>query len=146
MVRLGIMPPLELSEMQFSLFVAAEAARRWASGQRETDASERTLRGVGQITSAVLRDLIAQERPAERESPRAEKPISQANSTQNARHPPGDKNLLFRFYRNHAILRASRLAERGARAVVTMREVGMRWPCRVAAWEHDPEKCESVFR
>lgn len=41
--------------------------------------------------------------------------------------------FLFRFYRNNVILPPSRLTERGVRAVVTICEVGMRWPCRVAA-------------
>jgi hypothetical protein len=75
----------------------------------------------------------AQMRLARAEIIRAEKLISRALSTHNAELPSCAQILFFRFYRNRALLRSSCLAERDARAVVTMREAGMRWPCRVAA-------------
>ncbi|CCD94308.1 hypothetical protein BRAO375_3440049 [Bradyrhizobium sp. ORS 375] len=47
--------------------------------------------------------------------------------------PSGFRNI-FLFSRIHATALASRLNERGVRAVVTRREAGRRWTCRVAAW------------
>ena len=92
------------------------------------------LRDVGQITFAVLRDLIARWRPTKAKiAPRGK---ARFTSDFNAERPAALRAeiFLFRFIRNHAILSASRLTERGVRAVVTICEAGMRWTCGLAVY------------
>src|SRR3569833_2692614 len=90
------------------------------------------LAAVGQITCPEY-SISLHNGTTKAEIAHVEKLISRAISTQNGKPHPGANISFFRFYRNHAMLRASRLTGRGERAVVTIREAGMRWPCRVAA-------------
>jgi hypothetical protein len=82
---------------------------------------------VGQITLRILRDLAARMSSKAAKTACAEKLISRDISTQNDQLRLGGEIFLFRFFGNCALLRASCFAERGVRAVVTIRGAGMRW-------------------
>ena len=63
-----------------------------------------------------------------------QKLISRAISIRCNEHGRRPEIFRFLFFGNHELLRASRLDERGVRAVVTIREAGMRWTCGLAVY------------
>ena len=89
---------------------------------------------VGQISCAILVVTPSFPLTATTRKACAETAILRIVSMRSrSQHLPG-KKYHFAFTESMSILRPSRLNERGVRAVVTRREAGRRWTCRVAAW------------
>ncbi len=88
---------------------------------------------VGQITRAIWYHAAPVGLLRLRQNACAGKRICCAGSTRSFAPPGAGKNCAFVFAEFVIGIHPSRLNERGVRAVVTRREAGRRWTCRVAA-------------
>ena len=92
----------------------------------------RAARRANQCASLFVRPTLSATETTQNQC--AETANSHIESMRSRSSAPFGKNSTFVFTEFVSLLAPSRLNERGVRAVVTRREAGRRWTCRVAAW------------